>query len=425
MADDNLAVSFEQAAPPETDFDAIHEAFVETERGRWFLIEYARRNRHADTALLLAAIGRIESILLAQRAASPEKLAAPANPSAIKPDDIIEGKSEAARLIGECTARLRSAIGPMREVAWSMREQGDMRCDVLDRQAVEIAQTCAAFDAFGQRLLQGEEPAAAAIEPSLPAQEAPAAELPPQAPPEPVAERPATAHAEPPPAQNFARADLLDALPARDIAPPAPVQLAPASESETQEQPAARLGEDLGFTFEELFDTASDAPEVDAHPAESAPDGAPISQSVVESEATQDAAFDSSQAQRLSRLISLFAGPRANEDSTTKAEVHAAAPGAPAESAAPVARARFVVTPEPEQPAPPPEPADFLLEPWPRVSAIEPAAPAPLPKSAPVAAAPAPPTKKTTHFPMPRPAPGDPLAPIVGLSVEEKIALFS
>jgi hypothetical protein len=42
------------------DYEAIAEAVVETERGRWFLAEFARRNRNADTALVLSALEQIE-----------------------------------------------------------------------------------------------------------------------------------------------------------------------------------------------------------------------------------------------------------------------------------------------------------------------------------------------------------------------------
>lgn len=44
---------------PIEDYDAIQAAVMETGRGRWFLAEYARRNRHADTEVVLEAIGRI------------------------------------------------------------------------------------------------------------------------------------------------------------------------------------------------------------------------------------------------------------------------------------------------------------------------------------------------------------------------------
>ena len=52
--------------PPEPlaeDYDAIHEAVLETERGRWFLHEFARRNRNTDTASVLTAIRKLESVL--------------------------------------------------------------------------------------------------------------------------------------------------------------------------------------------------------------------------------------------------------------------------------------------------------------------------------------------------------------------------
>ncbi len=43
-------MSARAAEPNEQDYDAIREAFMETARGRWFLGEYAKRNRNADTA---------------------------------------------------------------------------------------------------------------------------------------------------------------------------------------------------------------------------------------------------------------------------------------------------------------------------------------------------------------------------------------
>ena len=37
------------ALPAEADYDAICTAVMATARGRWFLHEYAKRNRNADT----------------------------------------------------------------------------------------------------------------------------------------------------------------------------------------------------------------------------------------------------------------------------------------------------------------------------------------------------------------------------------------
>src|SRR5437879_12164674 len=59
-------MSARAAEPNEQDYDAIREAFLETARGRWFLGEYAKRNRNADTRMVLDAVARIEENLAAQ-----------------------------------------------------------------------------------------------------------------------------------------------------------------------------------------------------------------------------------------------------------------------------------------------------------------------------------------------------------------------
>ena len=52
-------------APPEgispADFEAIEDAVMETERGRWFLAEFIRRRRAEDTERILTAIERLEA----------------------------------------------------------------------------------------------------------------------------------------------------------------------------------------------------------------------------------------------------------------------------------------------------------------------------------------------------------------------------
>ncbi|XIA64028.1 hypothetical protein ACFIOY_34550 [Bradyrhizobium sp. TZ2] len=62
MADEAFAlspISARAAMPSEDDYAAISEAFMETSRGRWFLTEYAKRNRNADTRMVLDAVARI------------------------------------------------------------------------------------------------------------------------------------------------------------------------------------------------------------------------------------------------------------------------------------------------------------------------------------------------------------------------------
>jgi len=47
-------------------FEQIEAAVKETVRGRWFLEEFARRNRNADTLAILDALGRLESAVAAR-----------------------------------------------------------------------------------------------------------------------------------------------------------------------------------------------------------------------------------------------------------------------------------------------------------------------------------------------------------------------
>src|SRR5471032_668077 len=57
-----------------SDYDAIESAIMESSRGRWFLAEYARRNRHANTQLLLSAINNIKETLDSFKGTSPPYL---------------------------------------------------------------------------------------------------------------------------------------------------------------------------------------------------------------------------------------------------------------------------------------------------------------------------------------------------------------
>ena len=44
----------------QAEYEAIEAAVMETARGRWFLKEYARRNRNADTQAVLEALYRLK-----------------------------------------------------------------------------------------------------------------------------------------------------------------------------------------------------------------------------------------------------------------------------------------------------------------------------------------------------------------------------
>jgi hypothetical protein len=150
MADEAFAlspISARAAQPREEDYDAISEAFMETSRGRWFLGEYAKRNRNADTSMVLDAVARIEQAMAAQRQPAPDRGLAEALAA-------IRGALDQARraasvaldglAIEENLAPVRKGARVIREISWRWREIGaDGRiCDLLDSQVSAIEGAC-------------------------------------------------------------------------------------------------------------------------------------------------------------------------------------------------------------------------------------------------------------------------------------------
>jgi hypothetical protein len=150
MADEAFALSpigARATQPGEADYEAIREAFMETARGRWFLGEYAKRNRNADTRMVLDAVARIEETLVAQRLPElddrlPEALAAIR--SAV--DDAAKVASTAIDGLGldESLAPIRKGARIVKEISWRWREIGaDSRiCDLIDSQVSAIEGSC-------------------------------------------------------------------------------------------------------------------------------------------------------------------------------------------------------------------------------------------------------------------------------------------
>ena len=69
MADGSLAIStMPPGLPADEDYDALCEALMASARGRWFLQEYAKRNRNADTLIVLDAIARVEAVVRGEQA---------------------------------------------------------------------------------------------------------------------------------------------------------------------------------------------------------------------------------------------------------------------------------------------------------------------------------------------------------------------
>ncbi|MBI5131932.1 MAG: hypothetical protein HZA66_21025 [Rhodopseudomonas palustris] len=145
MADEAFAlspISARPVMPNDADYDAIREAFMETSRGRWFLAEYAKRNRNADTRMVLDAVARIEQNIATQKQAGGPSLS--------------ETLVAIRAVVGEARAGVAKAIVGLendavlaaahdgariiREVSWTLRECGaDIRiCNLLDSQLVAI-----------------------------------------------------------------------------------------------------------------------------------------------------------------------------------------------------------------------------------------------------------------------------------------------
>src|SRR5690242_9844045 len=158
----------------EADYEAIEGAVMETARGRWFLAEYARRNRNADTTMLLKALDRIEAAMGAKRSVEPvdrirfdlvEMSKAisrtKAEIASIKPDADHHGKfGEASEELDSVVQATESATSDIlacaeriQEMAWTLREQGveSEVCDLLDANATEVYTACSFQDITGQR----------------------------------------------------------------------------------------------------------------------------------------------------------------------------------------------------------------------------------------------------------------------------------
>ncbi|MEC9367719.1 MAG: chemotaxis protein [Pseudomonadota bacterium] len=160
------------------DYEAIEAALMETARGRWFLTEFARRNRSSDTNVLLDAIIKLETAVMRDRMPTPggetlrrdliemsEAIARTRREiAAIRPpaDAAGEGRglgsaTEELDAIVEATETATSdilgAAEDIQETAWLLREAGadEASCDRLDQRATDIYTACSFQDITGQR----------------------------------------------------------------------------------------------------------------------------------------------------------------------------------------------------------------------------------------------------------------------------------
>jgi chemotaxis protein CheZ len=158
MSEEPYAISKVAPAPAaQSDYDAICAALMDTGRGRWFLEEYARRNRSADTQNLLAAIQRIETVVCAERDKQVQhsfrtdllemakaitrtraevgaiRSDAPARPESVQPESQASPPASQARGVFAAAERIR-------DVAWAMRGHGfdPSTCGQIEELAASI-----------------------------------------------------------------------------------------------------------------------------------------------------------------------------------------------------------------------------------------------------------------------------------------------
>ena len=205
MADEAFAlspISARASMPSAEDYDAISQAFMETSRGRWFLGEYAKRNRNADTSMVLDAVAWIEQTIAAQRQPAADTDTGLAEALAAIKSALDEARAAASAALEslaleEHLAPVRKGARVIKEIAWRWREIGaDGRiCDLLDSQVSAIEGACgqistaapkdalsAAFDLIEQRIAafgDGDRPAEPSAEQAPPsrAPSAPAASV--------------------------------------------------------------------------------------------------------------------------------------------------------------------------------------------------------------------------------------------------------
>jgi hypothetical protein len=163
------------ALPPlsEVDYETIAAAVMETARGRWFLAEFARRNRHADTGMLLTSLQRLENVVAGHGALSGEAVRAalvdmaraieraksqvaagrPSSEGAPREGTGYEFES-IPRAAEQATADVLAAAEQIQDIAWILREQGvaELQCEHLEARVADIYSASTAQDLAAQRM---------------------------------------------------------------------------------------------------------------------------------------------------------------------------------------------------------------------------------------------------------------------------------
>ncbi|MDH2310490.1 hypothetical protein [Methylobacterium brachiatum] len=156
------------------EYEAIEATMCLSERGRWFLAEYARRHRAAETEMLLGAMRRLEHAVTADRDQQTVgqlhgnlvEMAAAISQTKAEIAAISARDNEPTRLTQaslaldaivreteQATSDILGSAEAIQEAAWTLRERGAdaTTCDALDRHATAIYTACSFQDLTAQR----------------------------------------------------------------------------------------------------------------------------------------------------------------------------------------------------------------------------------------------------------------------------------
>ena len=156
----------------EEDYRAIEEAVMETARGRWFLAEYAKRNRVSDTVRVVEAIDSLKSYITTEHD--------PADMLQLRLDildmtqTIEQIKTEIANTdddgttisdaqlelnvvldeTEEATSNILSSAEKIQEIIWELKEtdKDNAGFDKIDELVTDVYMACSFQDLTGQRL---------------------------------------------------------------------------------------------------------------------------------------------------------------------------------------------------------------------------------------------------------------------------------
>lgn len=154
-------------------YEAIERALMQSAGGRWFLSEFARRNRATDTQVLLEAIGRLEFAVRHPRDSADLirrdllemseaitrtriEIASIRSPGDERQPQIsaTEELDATVSATENATSEILAAAEVIQEILWRLREQPGVKhfCDAIQEKLTEIITACSFQDITGQRI---------------------------------------------------------------------------------------------------------------------------------------------------------------------------------------------------------------------------------------------------------------------------------